>query len=266
MSVALLIIDPQRDFCDPEQGSLAVPGADQDMIRLANLVRRCASEIDAIHVTLDTHHFVDIAHPIFWSDADGRHPAPFTILTADDVASGRWRATKPEMQERASRYVTALEQGGRYQLCIWPYHCLLGSEGHAVYPELFAALQEWEQRFAIVNYIPKGSNIYTEHYSAIQAEVPDPNDLGTQPNLPLIETLRQADRVLIAGEAGSHCVANTVRDLTKYLQEPGALHRLCLLTDAISPVPGYERYQVEFLRDMDSLGVQTATTETAFAA
>ena len=112
------------------------------------------------------------------------------------------------------------------------------------------ALQEWEQRFAIVNYVCKGSNIFTEHYSAIQAEAPDPDDPTTQPNLPLIEALRQADKVLIAGEAGSHCVANTVRDLAAYLGDHLALSRMTLLTDAISPVPGFENYQEDFLRDL----------------
>jgi nicotinamidase-related amidase len=35
----LLIIDPQRDFCDPN-GTLAVPGADADMKRLSDMINR----------------------------------------------------------------------------------------------------------------------------------------------------------------------------------------------------------------------------------
>jgi nicotinamidase/pyrazinamidase len=260
MSLKLLIIDPQIDFCAPRRGALYVGGAEQDMRRLARMIERIAARLDSIHVTLDTHHFVDIAHPIFWQDEAGHHPAPFTILTASEVASGRWTTTRPSMWERALAYVQALERGGRYALCIWPPHCLIGSEGHAVQPELFAALQSWEQRFALVDYIPKGSNIYTEHYSAIQAEVPDPDDPSTQINRPLIETLLAADTVLIAGEAGSHCVANTVRDIAQQFGDDRRLSKLILLTDTISPVTGFETLQRDFLTEMSARGVKLSTS------
>lgn len=259
MSLVLLVIDPQIDFCDPQRGALAVAGADADMRRLARLVEHLAPRLDAIHVTLDSHHEVHIAHPIFWRDASGQPPTPFTLITAAEVSEGRWTTARPELQERALNYVRTLEQGGRYTLCIWPPHCLIGSEGHAVQPELIAALRAWEQRFAVVNYISKGSSLYTEHYSAIRAEVPDPEDPATQINRPLIETLQAADTVLIAGEAGSHCVANTVRDIVALFGDR-PLSPLVLLTDAISPVPGFEAYQQEFLEEMAGRGVTMAAT------
>jgi nicotinamidase/pyrazinamidase len=262
MSTALLVIDPQVDFCCPVRSSVFVPGAERDMQRLAQMIRQHRDEIDAIHVTLDTHHVVDIAHPIFWTDSAGSHPEPFTLISAEDVESGRWRAARPEMQPRALAYVRALESGARYTLCIWPYHCLIGSEGHAVKPALFEALRTWEDRFSVVDYVRKGANIYTEHYSAIQAEVPDPDDPATQVNYPLIESLRSADRVLVAGEAGSHCVANTVRDLVETMGDDAG--KLTLLTDAMSPVPGFEPLQEAFLAAMRERGLTFATTTTAF--
>ena len=262
MSTVLLVIDPQIDFCCPVRGSLFVPGAERDMQRLAQMVRRHAAEIDAIHVTLDTHHTVHIAHPIFWVDANGKHPDPFTLIATTDIESGRWSATVSAMQSRARAYVQALDRGGRYTLCIWPYHCLIGSEGHAVKPALFDALRGWESGFRTVNYIQKGANFLTEHYSAIRADVPDPADPATQVNEPLIDALRAADRVLIAGEAGSHCVANTVQDLVQYLGEQ--TDRLTLLTDAMSPVPGFEPLQEAFLAEMMERGLAFRTTETAF--
>src|SRR5438046_3002294 len=95
MSVELLIIDPQIDFCDPHHGALYVGGAEHDMGRLARMIETFGPRLDAIHVTLDTHHYVDIAHPIFWQNKTGQHPDPFTIITASDVFSGRWTATQP---------------------------------------------------------------------------------------------------------------------------------------------------------------------------
>ncbi len=260
MRVELLIIDPQVDFCDPQKGALYVGGAEKDIERLARMIRRIAPKLDDIHVTLDSHHLVDIAHPIFWRDSQGKHPAPFTLIGVSEVETGRWTTTQPGMYARALEYVKALEQSGRYALCIWPPHCLIGSEGHAVVPELFAALTEWEQRFALVDYVTKGSNIYTEHYSAVQAEVPDPTDPSTQINTALIQTLMKADVIAVAGEAGSHCLANTVRDIEHNFGSDAFVSKLVLLTDATSPVTGFEALQTDFVRDMTARGMQMSTT------
>ncbi len=259
MQVELLIIDPQVDFCDPA-GALFVTGADADMGRLARMVQRLAPKLDDIHVTLDSHHFVDVAHPIFWKDSAGQHPAPFTIISASDVEAGRWTTTQPGMYRRALAYVQTLAKNGRYPLCIWPPHCLIGSPGHAVVPELFAALLDWERRFALVDYVTKGSNIWTEHYSAVQADVPDPTDPGTQINTALIQTLLKADLIAVAGEAGSHCLSNTVRDVANNFGDDRFVSKITLLTDATSPVTGFEPFQTDFIREMTARGMKLSTT------
>ncbi len=64
MNLQFLITDPQNDFANPT-GNLFVPGADKDSERLTAMLKRHTSQIDEIHITLDTHHYVDIAHPIF---------------------------------------------------------------------------------------------------------------------------------------------------------------------------------------------------------
>ena len=259
MQVQLLVIDPQIDFCDPH-GALSVAGADGDMARLAQMVHRLAPRLDQIHVTLDSHHLVDIAHPLFWQDERGNSPAPFTIISAEDVDTGRWKAAQPEARDRTAAYVQALARHGRYPLCIWPPHCLLGSRGHAVLPVLFEALLDWERRGAVVDYVQKGSNIYTEHYSAIQADVPDLSDPSTQVNTVLVESLKQADILAVAGEAGSHCVANTLRDLAAQLGDDRLVSKIVLLRDAVSPVGGFESYEERFVADLTARGMQLSTT------
>src|SRR4051812_21507695 len=172
-NIHLLIIDPQQDFSDPK-GALYVSGAEHDMSRLTQMVGRIQNKISDIHVTLDSHHTVDIAHPIWWKNSKGEHPSPFTLITAKDVEVGTWTTSQPSFYKRSLQYVQTLEKNGRYPLVVWPTHCRVGSFGHAVRPELFEALCNWEQEFAMVNYVTKGSNIWTEHYSAIMADVPDP--------------------------------------------------------------------------------------------
>ncbi|WP_140048496.1 cysteine hydrolase family protein [Thioflexithrix psekupsensis] len=255
MKLQFLLIDPQNDFAHP-QGQLYVPGADEDSLRLAALLQRYSAHIEAIHVTLDTHHLVDIAHPIFWIDKNGEHPTPFTQISAEDVQEKRWQTTKPEHQNRALNYVETLAKNGRYQLTIWPPHCLIGTAGHNVVEPVAQAIRTWEQQsFAIANYINKGDNIWTEHYSAVRADVPDPKDPYTQLNTALIQTLKAADRVAISGQALSHCVANTVRDIVANFGET-QLDKLVLIEDTCSSVPGFEAWGAQFVQDMKNVGVQ----------
>jgi nicotinamidase-related amidase len=275
LKIHLLIIDPQFDFCDPT-GALYVPGAESDMHRLAKMVNRLKDKLDDIHVTLDSHHLVDIAHPIFWVDSKGQHPNWFTLIFEDDVKNGVWRATNPNHQKRALEYVQSLKANNRYVLCIWPPHCLIGSDGYKVYngqqntpadERLYNALLKWENDFAMIDYVTKGSNLWTEHYSAVQADVPDPMDPDTQLNMRLIKTLQDPDIVLLAGEALSHCVLNTVTDIANNFGEEN-IKKLVLLTDATSPVPNppgpnapdFVGMGKKFIKDMKARGMQVSTT------
>lgn len=259
MKIELLTIDPQNDFCHPD-GSLFVPGAIDDMKRLAAMIHRLQDKLDDIHVTMDSHHFVDVAHPIFWMDSKGKNPDPFTIISNEDVKNGIYRTTNPQFQARMEEYVQILETNNRYPLCIWPPHCLIGSWGYGIVPELFEAFLEWEKSFAIVDYVTKGSNFWTEHYSAVQADVPDPEDPDTQLNMRLIETLQKADIILLAGEARSHCLANTVRDIANNFGEEN-VKKMILLQDATSDVPGFESLGNDFVTEMRGRGMEVSTTE-----
>ena len=259
--IDLVIIDPQIDFCEPS-GALYVKGADDDMKRLARMIRRVGGKLNDIHVTLDSHHAMDIAHPLFWKDAKGKNPDPFTVITVDDVENGKWVTTIPGLNKRGLEYVRALAKNGRYPLVVWPYHCLIGSKGHGVYPDLYEVLVDWEKKeLAQVDYVTKGSNIYTEHYSAIQADVPDPADPSTQINTRLLQTLEDTDMIAVAGEAGSHCLANTIRDIANNFTDAKYVEKLVLLIDATSPVTGFEQYQTDFIDEMTKKGMKLVRTD-----
>ncbi len=256
--IELLIIDPQNDFCDPK-GALYVQGAEQDAERLASLIRRIGDKIYDIHVTLDTHHYVCISHPIFWKNSAGDHPKPFTMITAEDVRKGTWTTTNPAFFQRAKAYVEELEKNARYALIIWNPHCLIGTWGHNVIPVIGDALLEWEKGFSMVDYVTKGSNFWTEHYSAVQADVPDPDDPSTLLNTPLIKTLERADIIPISGQASSHCVAWTVTDIANNFGEE-SIKKMVLLKDTSSPVPGFEHLERDFIADLTSRGMKISNS------
>ena len=256
----LLIIDPQFDFCDPS-GALSVPGAKEDMERLGTFISRVQDKLASIHVTLDSHNFIDIAHPVFWVDQNGKNPDPFTIITAADVENGVFRTAMPSWQTKAADYVKTLEQNARYPLCIWPPHCLIGSVGTSVMPEIMNPLNDWSaSKKCTINFVAKGSNPWTEHYSGIQADVPDPNDPSTQINTGLVKTLEDADIILIAGEASSHCLANTARDIANNFSDDSYIQKLVFLKDAASAVPGFEQFETDFIDEMSAKGMKVTTT------
>ncbi|MBM75026.1 MAG: hypothetical protein CMK59_06480 [Proteobacteria bacterium] len=247
----LFIIDPQNDF--HPGGSLAVPGSNEDSGRIANFIVDNASLIDEIYVSLDSHHRIHIAHGVFWNDQNGEHPPPFTLIKHQDVISGKWTPVNPDLLEYAKHYTKSLEDKGRFIVCIWPEHCLIGTAGHAVVPVLNDALQEWVKiKMKPVEYIHKGMNCLTEMYSALAAEVPLQDDPTTSMNLELLKKLNTADNILICGEAKSHCVNYTMRDLAAHwTKEQSAL---VLLSDCTSAVPGFEDAAAQFEHDMKALG------------
>lgn len=282
--IDLVIIDPQNSFCkvvDPTQqqaihdGELCVTGAWDDMLRVANVVNRIGDKLNDIHVTLDSHHLLHIAHPIWFKDSAGNQPLPFTLMREESgsiIGSrfdangnqhdvGEYTTFLPSVFRRTVEYLKALRTNNRYPHCIWPPHCLIGSNGHNVVQSLFEALFNWEQRNTgcFVDYVTKGSNPFVEHFSAVKAEVVDPDDPTTQMNTDLVSMLMGADEVVFCGEAGSHCLANTVRDIADSFKDDSFIKKCVLLTDGTSPVPGFEAFQTKFVSDMTARGMKTTT-------
>jgi len=267
MRIELIIIDPQNDFMDTSKASLPVPGAVDDMKRLARMIKRIGHKLDDIHVTLDSHRVIDVGHPGMWRDADGNHPGPFTIITVDDIENGIWAPRNPAFRVRLLDYARALDQQGNYPLMVWPEHCLIGTEGHNVEPTLMAALQSWERKeFANVDYVTKGTNTFTEHYGALMAEVPDPDDPATQLNGRFLDMLAQADMIAVAGEALSHCVKSTVSQIADSIGEEH-VKKFYILTDASSPVPAvpggpdFPAIAQQWLKEMEARGMNLTTTD-----
>lgn len=276
MKVHLLIIDPQNDFMDISGAALPVAGANDDMVRLAGLVDRIGLKLRKIHVTLDSHQVVDIAHPAFWRDADGNLPDPMTIISAASIKDATWTTRIPEFRKRAIDYAETLEADGKYQIMVWPPHCLIGSAGYGVQTDLFASLNRWcANNVRNIDYVAKGTNVFTEHYGALQAEVPDPNDPSSQLNGRFLKVLQDADIIVVAGEASSHCVKATVEQVADNIGDEH-VRKFHLLTDCMSPVGAvtdgngnvlvdFPAIADQFLTDMAARGM-TLTNSVDFLA
>ena len=264
--VALVVVDVQNTFCTPGfelfVAGRSGTGALDDSRRLCEFVYRNLGAITQAFPTLDTHQPLQIFHPALLIDDQGRHPEPFTTVSAADVDSGRWRINPaaaeglgldPDYAEEHLRHYThSLEEGGKYSLTVWPFHAIRGGIGYAMVSAVeealfFLATARWTPS----GYQPKGDNPLTEHYSMLGPEVEVDREgerLGRR-NQPLLEELLRFDAVVIAGQAKSHCVAWTIDDLladptvqTRHLAE-----KVYLLEDCTSAVvvPGSVDYTDE---------------------
>jgi nicotinamidase-related amidase len=274
----LLVIDAQRDFCHPE-GTLFVAGrsgrgAIDDSARLAHFLYENLDTITDVTATFDSHLAHQIFFAPFWVDETGAPLAAYREVTADDVASGRarpaphladWLAGGDEawLLAQVLHYCRELERVGKYKLYLWPPHCLVGGDGHA----LVGVLQEARLFHAFVRSNQawnelKGDHPLTENYSVLSPEVLTRHDGGelARPNLALVDRLAAADEILVAGQASSHCVRSTVDDLVTALaaRDPALVKRVVVLRDCTSAVTvpdGKGGFLVDF----------TAQAEAAFA-
>jgi nicotinamidase-related amidase len=230
---ALLVIDAQIDFHDVPGAALPVAGAVKDTERLADFIKKLNPS--RILASQDSHYSLDIAHPAWWIDARGNLVTPFTPISADDIKNGKYVARiQPAM---SLQYVEDLEKNGEFNHFIWPEHCLMGSNGHAFHPVFFDSIREWMNKNSRwVNFITKGVNPFTEHFGIFRANVPLPSDPATQVNQAIFQLLNDHDTIYLAGQARSHCVANSMRQLLDIA--PQLAPKLIVLEDCMSDVPG----------------------------
>lgn len=202
------------------------------------------------------------------------HPKEFsTILNSDlkvHTNSGRalYEVIKNDAFDLqwADYYTENLEQRGRYQLKIWPEHCIIGTSGHSVADSLNNALQHWARKnLKAVQYIKKGENCKTELYSILEAEVEDPNDITTAFDANLFNQLKVADRIIICGQASSHCVKFTVNDLIRHWPEGDDRKKMIVLEDGCSYVEGYEAQAKQFFDDIEEKGLTVTSCSNAFS-
>lgn len=264
MNARLLIIDPQNDFCDIGGAALPVPGANADMRRLAAFMNAGRARLTDLIITLDSHASVGIERTTFWATADGESVPPFTQISERDVHEGKFRPRDASRTYQVTAYLHALERGGRYQLMVWPVHCVLGTWGHNIHSEVADEVARWEEHAQRpVFRVLKGMNPMTEQYSAIQAEVPSAADPQTQTNHQLLARARPSDGILfVAGEAASHCVAATLEHMFADMTSEQK-RRVVVLRDCMSPVAGFQQSAVAFFDRVSGQGARVMTSVEA---
>ena len=253
--ICLLLVDVQNTFCIPQfelfVGGRSGIGAVDDNRRLCEFIYRNLNVITQICPTMDTHQAIQIFHAIFFVNQKGEHPAPFTLISPDDVEKGVWEVN-PEVSKSLNmdssyskkflqHYTRMLRQGGKYNLTIWPYHAMLGGIGHALVSAVEEAIFFHSMaRYCSPDFQVKGDNPLTENYSVIKPEVmyDFEGDQIAKKNSHLVEKLIKHDALFIAGQAKSHCVAWTIDDLSNEISalDSSLAEKIYILYDCMSSV------------------------------
>lgn len=300
--IDLFVIDGQNSFCasgkEPKDwpapagghraGELYVEGADLEAVRVADMIKRLRDpnhqnghKLNNLRVSLDSHHRNDGSHNTSWKGPDGKSPPPFTIVSNEDVRNQKWLPRFPfgvwqgkicSSYDWALKYTEALESNGRCPLCLWPVHCEIGTWGQCIYYPLLLAYNDWcEVTGRWIEPITKGDWVWTEHYSALKADVPDPTVPKTGMNTEVVQSAMEADLIVWCGWAGSHCLRWTALDaINNFGAGSNEFIRKCVfLEDASAPVPNppggpnFKQWRLDFLDEVAKRG-GTITTTTEF--
>jgi nicotinamidase-related amidase len=264
--ICLVAVDVQNTFCIPEfelyVGGRSGTGAVDDNRRLCEFIYRNLHLITQVVPTMDTHQAMQIFHSIFFIDENGRHPAPATLITQEDIVQERWRFNDAlsqnlkrgaeDVRQHLVHYTSQLKDRGKYELTVWPYHAMLGGIGHAIVPAVEEAIFfHTIARYSQPDIHIKGNHPLTEHYSVFGPEVAtdSANKVLVQKDEGLFRKLVDFDAILVAGQAKSHCVAWTISDLMEniLLHDKCLVEKVYLLEDCTSAVviPGVLDYTDE---------------------
>lgn len=251
-NVVLTVIDAQIDFIS-EEGNLCVPGAIADIDRTNRFIYNNIDKITRIVASLDTHYLFQPFHRLNWiagqnpavrmsgpkkgqAYLSGEHPDAFTLISLDSINKSQWIPTRHPIKMR--EMIQKLEQQHKKMLCIWPFHCELGTPGHAFDPTFFEAMYFHAAARKDQYFVPtKGMSALSEHYGILQAEVQFSEDINTQPNTTMLSIWEEADIVLFLGQAKSHCCLETLNQVVDKFKGTDLIKKLYVVEDCMSNVP-----------------------------
>lgn len=232
--VIVIGIDEQLDFMP--DGALGVPNADKDVERFTKFIYDNMDEISKIAVSIDTHIPHQIFHPCWWIDKNGNHPAPYTEIKLADLDKGNYRAVIKPIESRD--YVMHLEQDGKKTLVAWPYHCIQGTTGCSL-DNQFGNMVYFHSvaKRSIPITIIKGQDPLSEMYGFLRPEY----DRRGYVNLEFLNLLTNYDMIIIGGEAKSHCVLESIKQILEHFaNQPEITNKIYILEDCMSSIPGFE--------------------------
>lgn len=301
----ILIIDPQVDFHEGGNLAVFGATADSERIskfieKNANKLKKIYVSLDT-HTKNHIGHpgywesVEDKSEPSAWTVFSFENDK---IMGTMGTVKKEYTPKNKELLDWTKEYVKTIKRYGKGPALIWPTHCLEYSSGHDVTEVLKKVLNSDSVKDKVEYHI-KGQNEATEMYSIFKAEIPVENEindgnkteyysgdhelkdsskiktntdkedgayLNTTFNEALYEELTKYNSpILICGEALSHCVNWSLRDLVNkilndkiygYVNNEVLIEgQVILLLNASSRVSGFEKNVKELLNYCKSKNV-----------
>lgn len=176
----LLVIDMQYDFIN---GSLKVNGGEDLVNDLKDLLEKKAKDFDLVVFTKDDHPFNHIS---FASSHKGKQP--FDEYT----------------------YVSEKTPAHAFKSCLWPAHCVVGTEGNKIHEELSKLIVDGHINNTKTLVLGKGMDAGREYYSCF-------NDVLEEHYTDILNILKSENitDVYICGLAYDYCVVNSAKSSYK---------------------------------------------------
>ncbi len=202
----LIIVDPQIDFI--EGGSLAIDGARKAMQNLTQHVEKRGQDYDHIYVSLDTHHPTNLGFAMNWTGPGIDKVISGKPFPTDLVKTGQvW----PRFKYTRDRDIQDVLKQPDF-MC-WPPHCIKGTEGHQIWPDLEKALAKIKDK---VGFLTKGENDARDNYSIFHYGDHGLTEHGE--NFGLWDKKYDNPDVYVAGLALDFCVYETIKSLQEISQ------------------------------------------------
>ncbi len=97
--------------------------------------------------------------------------------------------------------------------------------------------------------IVKGQDPLSEMYGIIKPDY----DKKQSINMDLLNMIEKYDKIVIAGEAKSHCVLESARQIAAYFKEErNCIKDIYILEDCMSTIPGYETSTEEAFAELET--------------
>mmetsp|Transcript_19388 Transcript_19388/g.32412 ORF Transcript_19388/g.32412 Transcript_19388/m.32412 type:complete len:568 (+) Transcript_19388:80-1783(+) len=188
--VILFVMEPQIDFypggsCweSAKVTSAEIKEEEMKMMRLSDFITSHMDEIDEIVISLDSHNRINIAHCAYWTDKQGVSPEVGTLISMQDIQTGRWKPRKDESIDYVIAILQQLDANkqlyGRRSfdnnsnnnnnnnsssssnhsggIVIKPDYCVIGSRGASIVPALHDAVGAWgAHTLRNVTYVTRG--------------------------------------------------------------------------------------------------------------
>ena len=231
----LFIVDPQNDFCDPK-GSLYVPGAENDCLRISNILchPNSGTFFSDCFVSMDMHNNYNCRHTCFWKDKEGNalKEVP-TLMYNKDMCYGN--SFIPATNKKSYTLDGDLTM-------IWPKHCIVGTWGSNIQEDVEIGLNFWEENsIYYVNYLFKGRSPLEEEYGVLENKNNQKQFLNSIHSKYGLYNNENIINIYVCGEARMYCVKETILQIARKMKEvktryPMLEYNIYLISDCTSNV------------------------------